>query len=46
MKTLDLGGRLRGALGAGGYAVLGVLFFAGLAGMLYRAARKPSGVHA
>ncbi len=44
MARLDLQGRLTAALGAGGYTLLGVLFFAALAGVLYRTARKPSAV--
>ncbi|GAO05472.1 OPT family oligopeptide transporter [Anaeromyxobacter sp. PSR-1] len=41
MKTLDLQESIVHAIGSTGYAVLGVAFFAALAGVLYRAARKP-----
>jgi putative OPT family oligopeptide transporter len=44
MKTVDLGERIAGAIGTGGYTLLGVLFFAGLSFLLYRTARKPSPV--
>jgi putative OPT family oligopeptide transporter len=42
MKRLDLGERVAGALGQGGYALLGVAFFAALSAVLYRTARKPA----
>ncbi|ACG71496.1 oligopeptide transporter, OPT family [Anaeromyxobacter sp. K] len=41
MKRLDLQESIVHAIGSTGYAVLGVVFFAGLAAVLYRAARKP-----
>ena len=42
MKKIDAEHWLSGALGNGGYAVLGVLFFAGMATVLYRmAVAKP-----
>ncbi|ACL63624.1 oligopeptide transporter, OPT family [Anaeromyxobacter dehalogenans 2CP-1] len=41
MKTLDLQESIVHAIGSTGYAVLGVVFFAALAAVLYRAARKP-----
>jgi hypothetical protein len=37
---LNLRPSLEGALGAGGYAILGVSFFAVLAGLLFRVARR------
>ncbi|ABC80020.1 OPT family oligopeptide transporter [Anaeromyxobacter dehalogenans] len=41
MKRLDLQEPIVHAIGSTGYAVLGVVFFAALAAVLYRAARKP-----
>ena len=38
---LDLSGALLGALGRGGYDVLGVAFFVFMAAVLFRTARKP-----
>jgi putative OPT family oligopeptide transporter len=45
MKRLDVQEHLTGALGAGGYTLLGVAFFAALGGILYRTARKPQAAH-
>jgi len=41
-EHLDVSPALVRALGAGGYETLGVLFFAGLAFLLYRASKKPA----
>jgi len=42
MKKWSVESPLTGALGEGGFALLGVAVFAGLAFMLYRAAQKPT----
>lgn len=42
MKRWSLQSFFTGALGHGGYALLGVAFFAGLAVLLFRAAQKPT----
>jgi putative OPT family oligopeptide transporter len=41
LGKLDLSGALLGALGRGGYDVLGVAFFVFMAAVLFRTARKP-----
>jgi len=41
LQKLDLSGALTGALGHGGYDILGVVFFTAMAVVLYRVARKP-----
>jgi uncharacterized oligopeptide transporter (OPT) family protein len=42
MKRWSIEHALTGVLGPGGYALLGVAFFAGLAVLLFRAAQKPT----
>jgi hypothetical protein len=41
MGKLDLTGPFTGALGAGGYQLLGVAFFVAMAITLYRTAKRP-----
>jgi OPT family oligopeptide transporter len=40
LKSIDLGGKLSGVLGSGGYSLLGVIFFVALAIILFRVASK------
>jgi hypothetical protein len=40
LEKVDLTGLLTGALGEGGYQILGVAFFAAMGVVLYRVARK------
>ena len=41
VKAMSLEHALVGVLGAGGYQILGLAFFAAMAGILWRVARRP-----